>query len=80
MIGDSRNPRGRRQMASQTPGATAVEPVDLADLTLFGTTFNLQSADALICLVEFAAEVMTQVGVAVLQRRLESLRRGLHTI
>ncbi|ELO0984157.1 AAA family ATPase [Klebsiella michiganensis] len=76
VIGDSRNPRGRRQMASQTPGATAVEPVDLADLTLFGTTFNLQSADALICLVEFAAEVMTQVGVAVLQRRLESLRRG----
>ncbi|WP_145032788.1 UvrD-helicase domain-containing protein [Pantoea ananatis] len=76
VIGDSRNPRGRRQMASQTPGAAAVEPVDLADLTLFGTTFNLQSADALICLVEFAAEVMTQVGVAVLQRRLESLRRG----
>lgn len=44
VIGDSRNPRSRRKMASQTPGATAVEPVDL---TLFGTTFNLQTADAL---------------------------------
>lgn len=76
VIGDSRNPRGRRQMASQTPGATAVEPVDLADLTLFGTTFNLQAADALARLVEFAAEVMTHVGVVDLQRRLESLRRG----
>ena len=76
VIGDSRNPRGRRQMASQTPGATAVEPVDLADLTLFGTTFNLQAADALTRLVEFAANVMTQVGVAALQHRLGSLRRG----
>ncbi|MEL7631661.1 UvrD-helicase domain-containing protein [Pectobacterium aroidearum] len=76
VIGDSRNPRGRRQMASQTPGAAAVEPVDLADLTLFGTTFNLQAANALTRLVEFAAEVMTQVGAAALQPRLESLRRG----
>ncbi|AKA38030.1 UvrD-helicase domain-containing protein [Yersinia ruckeri] len=76
VIGDSRNPRGRRQMASQTPGATAVEPVDLADLTLFGITFNLHTADALIRLVEFAAEVMTQVGAAALLSRLESLRRG----
>ncbi|CAI2540088.1 DNA-dependent helicase II [Serratia proteamaculans] len=76
VIGDSRNPRGRRQMASQTPGAIAVEPVDLADLTLFGMTFNLNAADALTRLVEFAAEMMTQVGAAALQPRLESLRRG----
>lgn len=33
--GDDRNPRGRRLMASQTPGAIAVEPVDLADLRLW---------------------------------------------
>lgn len=76
VIGDSRNPRGRRQMASQTPGATAVEPVDLADLTLFGMTFNLHSADALSRLVVFAAEVMTQVGPATLQPRLDRLCRG----
>ena len=76
VIGDSRNPRGRRQMASQTPGASAVEPVDLADLTLFGVTFNLQSADALTRLVTFAAEVMTQVGPAALLPRLGSLLQG----
>ncbi|KVH53746.1 DNA helicase UvrD [Burkholderia sp. MSMB1072] len=76
VIGDSRNPRGRRQMASQTPGATAVEPVDLADLTSFGQSFNLQAADALTRLVQFAADTMTQVGTAALLPRLESLRHG----
>ncbi|KVP28924.1 UvrD-helicase domain-containing protein [Burkholderia ubonensis] len=76
VIGDSRNPRGRRQMASQTPGATAVEPVDLADLTTFGLTFALESPEALTRLVNFAAETMTQVGVAALLPRLDSLRRG----
>ncbi|CAM2198136.1 DNA 3'-5' helicase II [Paraburkholderia kururiensis] len=76
VIGDSRNPRGRRQMASQTPGATAVEPVDLADLTTFGQQFTLRAPDALTRLVHFAADTMTQVGAAALLRRLESLRRG----
>lgn len=76
VIGDSRNPRGRRQMACQTPGATAVEPVDLADLTTFGQQFNLQAQDALTRLVHFAADTMTQVGAATLLPRLESLRRG----
>lgn len=76
VIGDSRNPRGRRQMASQTPGATAVEPVDLADLTNFGLGFSPEAPDALGKLVQFAADTMTQVGVAALLPRLESLRRG----
>ncbi|MBX8472112.1 UvrD-helicase domain-containing protein [Pseudomonas sp. RIT778] len=76
IIGDSRNPRGRRQMASQTPGATAVEPVDLADLTSFGLTFILEAPDAVTRLVHFAAETMTQVGLSTLLPRLDSLRRG----
>lgn len=36
----------------------------------------MQAADALTSLMEFAAEVMTQVGVAASQRRLRCLRRG----
>ncbi|HED8873774.1 UvrD-helicase domain-containing protein [Pseudomonas aeruginosa] len=76
VIGDSRNVRGRRQMASQTPGATAVEPVDLADLTNFGLTFSLQAADAATRLVNFAAETMTQVGAAAILPRMDTLRRG----
>lgn len=76
VIGDSRNPRGRRQMASQTPGATAVEPVDLADLTSFGSAFSPEAPDALGQLVQFAAETMTQVGAAALLIRLDILRLG----
>ena len=76
VIGDSRNTRGRRQMASQTPGATAVEPVDLGDLTSFGRRFDLQAADAAAQLVNFAAETITQVGAAALLPRLDILRRG----
>ena len=77
VIGDSRNPRGRRQMASQTPGATAVEPVDLADLTSFGLTFSPEAPDAVGQLVQFASETMTQVGAATLLPRLDTLRRGV---
>ncbi|EIS3740155.1 hypothetical protein LO908_002524 [Aeromonas hydrophila] len=50
--------------------------VDLADLMLFGMTFNMQSTDALARLVAFAAEVMTQEGPAVLKPRLRSLLQG----
>lgn len=76
VIGDSRNPRGRRQMASQTPGATTVEPVDLADLTSFGRTFDLQAPNAVAVLVNFAAETMTQVCATTLLPRINSLQRG----
>ncbi len=76
MIGNSYDTRGRQQMASQTPGATTVEAVDLVDLTDFGAALNLDAADALTRLVQFAAGVMTQVGPAALLPRLETLRRG----
>lgn len=76
VIGDSRNVNGRRHMASQMPGASTVEPVDLGDLTNFGIVFDLQAAMALTHLVRFAASVMTQVGASTLLPRLDSLRRG----
>ncbi|HBO2318251.1 UvrD-helicase domain-containing protein [Pseudomonas aeruginosa] len=75
VIGDSRNYRGRHQMASQTPGASTVEPVDLRDLTDFGAAFDLQAEMALTLLVNFAASVMTQVGTSTLLPRLDALRR-----
>lgn len=76
VIGDSRNARGRRMMASQTPGATAVEPADLRDLIDFGQNFDLAAGDSLARLVSFAGEVMTNVGVPELLRRVNSLRQG----
>lgn len=76
VIGDSTNPTGQRQVASQTPGATTVEAVDLRDVTGFGGQFKPADANALSHLLEFAGDVMTGVGPADLLRRLAILERG----
>ena len=75
VIGDSTNPTGQRQVASQTPGATTVEAVDLRDLTVFGRDFDASSSSSLQALVQFASELMTNLGGAELLRRVESLSR-----
>ena len=54
----------------------AVEAVDLRDLVNFARNFNLQGANALAQLAEFASSVMTGVGAANLRTRVESLRTG----
>lgn len=76
VIGDSTSPKGQRQIASQTPGATTVEAADLRDLIAFGKSFVPGKADSLSVLVNFAAEIMANLGVAELNRRLESLTKG----
>lgn len=76
IIGDSTNPDGQRQFASQTPGATTVEAVDLKDLLSFAMTFDLGALDALERLANFAQSVMRNVGAPDLVRRVQSLMRG----
>ena len=76
VIGDSTSPQGQRQIASHTPGATTVEAVDLRDLTSFGRTFDPCTTDALNILLKFSSEMMTNLGLAELQRRLETLIKG----
>ena len=76
IIGDSTNPEGQRQFASQTPGAITVEAVDLRDLVTFAGAFDLAAPDALECLAGFAQSVMRNVGAADLVRRVRSLARG----
>lgn len=76
VIGDSTSPAGQRQVASQTPGATTVEAVDLRDLTVFGRNFDANSSSSLPALVQFASELMTSLGGAELLRRVESLSKG----
>lgn len=76
IIGDARNPRGRHQITSQTPGATSVEAVDLGDLVGFARRFNIGAANALDQLVNFASDLMTQVGAAKLLARVETIRQG----
>jgi len=76
IIGDSSNPISQRQFASQTPGATTVEAVDLRDLVSFAQTFDLAAPDALERLAHFAQTVMTNVGADDLVRRVETLLQG----
>lgn len=76
VIGDSMSPRGQRKIASRTPGALAVEAVDLKDLTAFGVTFDPGDADALKLLVVFAGDLMTNVKGPELLKRVQSLQNG----
>ena len=76
VIGDSMNVQGRHQLASQTPGALAVEAVDLRDLVNFARCFDLHAPDALQSLAEFSSAVMTGVGANNLVTRVGSLRSG----
>jgi DNA helicase-2/ATP-dependent DNA helicase PcrA len=76
IIGDSMNPDGQRQFASQTPGAITVEAVDLRDLVGFAKDFEPNAPDALERLAYFAQRVMRNVGAADLVRRVQSLQRG----
>lgn len=76
VIGDSMNPSGQRSIASQTPGAFAVEAADLKDLTAFGKVFNPETTDALDLLVGFAGELMTNVKGSDLLKRVQSIQKG----
>jgi len=76
VIGDSLSPQSRRLLASRTPGASTVEPVDLGDLTDFARQFDPHGVQAMPSLIAFAAELMTNLGVAQLAQRVDILRRG----
>lgn len=76
VIGDSTSPRGQQQIAAQTPGAATVEAVDLRDLTAFGRSYDPGKTGSLVPLVDFATEMMSNLGATDLHRRLESLVKG----
>nr|WP_313225993.1 UvrD-helicase domain-containing protein [Stenotrophomonas pavanii] len=76
VIGESMNVQGRHQLTSQTPGAMAVEAVDMRDLVNFARHFNLQAPTALQDLATFSALMMTGVGAPNLVTRVGTIRRG----
>jgi hypothetical protein len=76
IIGESESPQRRHYMSRQTPGATSVEAVELSDLVGFSRRFDLTAPNALALLVEFAADIMTQVGATAFLRRVDSIRLG----
>ena len=76
IIGDSTNPDSQRKFASQTPDAETVEAVDLRDFVNFARTLDLNTSDALKCLIDFAQQTMRKVGGGTLLKRVQSLLLG----
>jgi DNA helicase-2/ATP-dependent DNA helicase PcrA len=76
IIGDSIKAASRHQVASQTPGATCVEAVDLKDLTDFGMAFNPADPGALATLWELGTSLMNNLGGKATLQRIDTLRRG----
>jgi DNA helicase-2/ATP-dependent DNA helicase PcrA len=74
LLGDAKNVSARHLMASQIPGATVVERVDLGDLTNFAKAFNPAAPRAAEEILEFAGSLMTGLDVANTSKRLESIR------
>jgi DNA helicase-2/ATP-dependent DNA helicase PcrA len=76
ILGDAINPDGQRQFASQIPGAVTVENVDLRDLITFARGFDLDAPNLLAHVVNFAQDIMTNVGAADLLQRVAVIQRG----
>jgi hypothetical protein len=76
IIGDIKNPGSQRRFASQTPGAVAVEAVDLRELVNLAAGLDLNACDALHKIASFAEELMTNVGAADLINRTGIITRG----
>lgn len=76
IIGDSTSPQSQRRFASQTPGAVAVEAVDLKDLVAFAKSFDLTSPSSVQQLADFAQSVMRNVGADDFVQRVQSLHHG----
>jgi hypothetical protein len=75
IIGDSRNPAGRHELARGVPGCTVIEPVDLGQMVRFFASFKLDR-DSLSQVLSLAEEVMTGVERSQLMQRVEILKRG----
>jgi DNA helicase-2/ATP-dependent DNA helicase PcrA len=76
IIGDSTNPRSQQLFASQIPGATVVEAVDLRELVNFASQLDLTAADAVHRIVDFAASLMTGTSPDELIQRLATITSG----
>src|SRR4051794_4101878 len=76
IMADSTKPTEQRRFARQTPGAVAAESVDLRDLVDFARAFDLNASNALHRLVQFASQVMVNVGPDDLLARINSLQSG----
>lgn len=74
IMAESKKPDRQRRFARNTPGAIAIESVDLGDLVSFARGFHVMESDALDRIVEFAESVMANLGgTGTLERAREHL-------
>ena len=64
IMAESLKPDRQRNFARKTPGAVAIESVDLSDLVSFARRFRVTEEDALDRIVDFAEGVMANLGGA----------------
>ncbi len=76
IIGDSANPNAQARFASQTPGAVAVEAVELRDLVSLSLQLDIAGPDALEQIVTFGQSVMINAGAKELLKRIRVLTRS----
>nr|WP_079218469.1 UvrD-helicase domain-containing protein [Herbaspirillum robiniae] len=76
VIGDSIDAQSRHDITSRTPGAIAVEAVDLVDMVSFASTLRPENQGSLSRLVTFAGSIMTQVGPANFLGRVQSIQNN----
>lgn len=76
ILGQSIDPDSHARIASQTPGASAIEGVELKTLMTFAGAFSLEAPNVLESLLTFAQSVLTRTDTGDLIRRVDVLRRG----
>jgi hypothetical protein len=76
ILGQSTNPDSHGQIASQTPGASAIEGVELKTLVAFANTLALGAPNVLEVLIGFGQGVLTRTDTGDLLRRINVLRGG----
>lgn len=77
IIGNAKNRQSRADFARKMPGLNVVEPVDLGDLVDAARAIDEASGiDRLRATLHFASQVMTEIDIAGISKRLDSLQKG----
>lgn len=76
ILADSRRPPAQRRFASQIPGASTVEAVDLGDFVSFADSLDFSASTALQRVVRFADTLMANLDANRFLGRIEVIERG----
>jgi hypothetical protein len=79
IMAESKKPDRQRRFARNTPGAVAIDSVDLGDLVSFARSFRVTEEHALDRIVQFAEGVMANLGGAETLERVRGHLDGTST-